>query len=212
MDGDTLPGQPVDAWSMDVPLMIGATHDEATAMCLADPQWRTLSAENLLGRAVAMAGAEAAPVLLQEQEQLCPDDEPMHLWSGLLTRLNFHEPTLQIAHQWAAAGRAPVHVYRVDRTSPLAGGILRSPHVMELPFLFRNAEGSRDLVGSGDDLHSMMDTTSSAFASFARGTPKLGDEPWLPFTLERRNVAVLNTVSQQVSIGRSFLADDKQPG
>ena len=44
----------------------------------------------------------------------------------------------KIAERKAAAGGAPAYLYRFDWETPVAGGRLKSPHALEIPFVFDN--------------------------------------------------------------------------
>jgi para-nitrobenzyl esterase len=89
--------------------------------------------------------------------------------------------TLHAAKLQAGAAEAPVFVYRFDWRTPVRDGILRSPHTVELPFLFGTTDAASGLVGGGPDLEPltrMMIETWSAFAH--TGDPNNGTLPFWP--------------------------------
>ena len=75
--------------------------------------------------------------------------------------------TLNAAERKAALGKAPVWVYRFEWESPAFGGRLKSPHSMDVPFVFNTLgainEGHRK---PGDQ--DLADRVSATWATFAR--------------------------------------------
>jgi para-nitrobenzyl esterase len=67
----------------------------------------------------------------------------------------------------AAAGQAPVYAYLFTWRTPVMDGLLKSPHMGELPFIFGTTAAAVGRVGVSPDhvwLTRMMIATWSAFA------------------------------------------------
>lgn len=74
--------------------------------------------------------------------------------------------------------------------TPIAGGIFRSPHTLEMPLMFANAADSVALVGTGEAPMKMEAMMSDAWLAFAKtGTPASPLLPkWPAYTAKGREV------------------------
>ncbi len=185
VDGDILPTQPFEPVatpvSADVPLMIGSNRDEATALLVDDPTWQSMTDDDLQKRVTALLGPSRAPAAIQLYRSRAPEDDPAHLWSSIFTDAFFTYRTIALAERKADQHRAPVFAYKVEWPSPAREGLLRTPHGVELPFVFDNVSGSPELVGSGPSQDKMAELMSSTFASFGRtGNPDNKNNPHWP--------------------------------
>ncbi|MFO1159787.1 MAG: carboxylesterase/lipase family protein [Reyranellaceae bacterium] len=204
IDGRVLPGHPFDpeapALSDDVPVMVGGTKDE-TAIFFApdDKVWnRTISEEDLRARVAAVAGG-AADTLLAYYKRRNPNASPSDRLMTALTMSNFHVRELMLAERKAARAAAPVWMYSLDWETPAFGGRLKSPHSVDVPFVFDTLH----VIGAahrrpGDQ--ALADRVSSTWATFARtGKP---DNPALPawpaYTADRRATMILDDTCKVV--------------
>jgi len=202
IDGKVLPAQPFDpaapALSDDVPLMIGGTKDES-AIFLApdDAVWnRTLSEEELHKRVAAVSG-ESADSLLAYYKRRDPTATPADRLITALTASNFEVRSNVLAERKAQRGKASVWMYRFDWETPAFGGRLKSPHSMDVPFVF-------DTLGVIGEAHKkphaqdLADRVSMTWASFARtGDPGNKSIPaWPAYTTDKRNTMVFNDTCQ----------------
>jgi para-nitrobenzyl esterase len=108
---------------------------------------------------------------------------------------------MKIAERRAALGEGPVYLYYFTWASPVQGGMLRSPHNMEVPFAFDNVQISANLTGGGPEAMVLADKVSDAWIAFARtgnpNTPKLPH--WPAFTAQDRATMVINNESKVVN-------------
>ena len=82
------------------------------------------------------------------------------------------------AESRAAAGCAPVYLYRFDWESPVLDGSLGSTHCMELPFVFDNVDLHRTLTGGCPADIELGHRISRFWSSFAAtGKPESEDMP-----------------------------------
>jgi para-nitrobenzyl esterase len=196
VDGRIVPASPFDPvanpLSAQVPIMVGSTKDEATNVFLTDPTWQTMTDADLLKRVSASVGPERAPKVIEMYQSAAPNDKPMHLWTSIVTDQMFTHNSILLAERKAAQRAAPVYMYKINWESPVLGGKLRSPHAVELPFVFDNVDVSAGLVGAGSAQNQMAELMSRTFAAFARtGTPNVEGYPhWPAYTLDKRETFI----------------------
>ena len=72
-------------------------------------------------------------------------------------------------------------LYEVDWRTPVDGGKWKSPHSVELAFVFDNVAKSASMVGTGPEAQTVADQMSAAWLAFARGgDPNNGAIPHWP--------------------------------
>ena len=202
IDGQVLPAHPFDpaatALSDDVPVMMGGTKDES-AIFLApdDAVWnRTLSEEELHKRIAAVAG-DATDSLVAYYKWRDAAATPADLLITGLTAANFQVRSTVLAERKAQRDKAAVWMYRFDWETPAFGGRLKSPHSMDVPFVF-------DTLGVIGEPHrkphaqDLADRVSATWASFARnGDPGNKSIPaWPAYTADKRATMVFNDQCQ----------------
>ena len=86
------------------------------------------------------------------------------------------------------------------RETPVAGGMLHSPHALEIAFVFDNTEISSNFTGGGPRAAALAKTLSSAWIAFASsGVPAAEGLPeWTTYDAERRATLVINDQSTMV--------------
>jgi para-nitrobenzyl esterase len=88
----------------------------------------------------------------------------------------------------------------MDWETPVADGIFKSPHTMEIPFMLYSYDKVRTFVGEGPGPAHMADQIGGAWAAFARtGRPDHPGIPhWPAYSGEKRSVMVFDTISRVV--------------
>ena len=196
VDGRTLPTHPFDPaaspHAADVRIMVGSTKDEATNVVLSDPTWESMTDAQLEARVAGIVGPDHAAETIALYRAQAPGDRPMHLWTSILTDQMFTTSSITLAERKHAQGTTPVYMYKIDWESPVLGGKLRSPHAVELPFIFDNVDVSAGLVGAGPAQQQMADLMSATFAAFARtGSPDIEGAPhWPAYDPDRRETFI----------------------
>jgi para-nitrobenzyl esterase len=202
IDGQVLPAHPFDpaasALSDEIPLMIGGTKSEfAIYLAPDDAVWnRTLSEEEMRKRIAAVAG-DAADGLVAYYKRRDPAATPSDLLITALTAANFQVRSTLLAERKAQRAKAPVWMYRFDWETPAFGGRLKSPHSMDVPFVFNTL----DVIGEPHrkpGAQDLADRVSTTWASFARnGDPANKSIPaWPAYTADKRATMVLNDQCQ----------------
>ncbi|HTO54070.1 MAG TPA: carboxylesterase/lipase family protein [Myxococcota bacterium] len=174
-----------------VPLLVGTNFDEAALFVAADPKRRRLSEDELRKRLVPMLGDKLERVLGTYQRTR-PEATPWDLYIAIAT-----EPTrimsIRLAERKSEVGAAPAYMYLFSWASDFMGGLFKSAHALEIPFVFDNAE-SVPLTGSRADRAQLAELMTATWLAFARtGDPNHAAIPhWRPYTKERRDTMILD--------------------
>jgi len=205
VDGVSLPQNPFDPVapdvSADVPLLIGFNRTELTLFAAGDPSVFSLDEAGLQQRIQKLLGDRAGAAI-----RAFRNDYPQENLTGLYFLISSAYPTVvytaKIGERRAALGKAPTFVYEFTWETPILGGRLRSPHTIEMPFVFDNVEDPlvQKLCGSGADIFPLAERVSGAWAAFAAtGNPDSKGFPhWPAYSGADRNVMMINTESKVV--------------
>jgi para-nitrobenzyl esterase len=106
---------------------------------------------------------------------------------------------MKIAERRAALGRGAVYLYYFRWRTPLDGGKYRSPHTVEIPFVFHNLSVS-PWTADATDAAALANRVSDAWLAFARtGNPNTARLPrWPAFDAKRRATMVFDKESMAV--------------
>jgi para-nitrobenzyl esterase len=184
IDGDTLVQMPLDAVkagsSAGVHLMTGTNEHEMTLFQVLDPNIAKLDDAQIVGHLSHLVADPAA--LLHAYRQLWPDITPAAMWSALATDAVFRIPAIRLAEAQAAHGRA--WMYRFTWETPVFGGVLRSTHALEIPFVFDTLDqpGADKFTGDGPERAAISEAMHRAWIAFAREA----DPGWAPYEITRR--------------------------
>jgi para-nitrobenzyl esterase len=177
VDGRTLPDHIFDPKateiSSDVPLMIGSTETEQTwnANQLYDP---LSDAELREDCARAMRTTEAASQgVIDLYKRNRPTASNLDIYLILATDAsNFRTGTDTEALRKAEQRKAPVYKYYFQWYSPVRGGMLRSMHTMDVPFVFYNHTIAESEIGPSAGTAALAEKMSATFVKFAKtGNP-----------------------------------------
>ncbi|HTO70207.1 MAG TPA: carboxylesterase/lipase family protein [Myxococcota bacterium] len=195
VDGVHLPQHPFHPTAAPagaaVPLMIGTNLDESAMFVAADPKRRKLSEADLVRRLGPMLGDKLDRVL-STYKRTRPDATPWDLFIAITT-----EPTrimsMRLAERKAEGGTAPAYMYLFTWASDFMGGLFKSSHALEIPFVFDNVEGA-PITGSRPDRGALAELMSETWLAFARnGDPNHAGLPsWRPYTKQRRDTMILD--------------------
>ena len=218
VDGVVLDRHPFDpdapALSAKMPLMIGWTKDEMTLFNASEPWFGKLSEDELAKSVTVIAGGEEkGKALLAALRELRPGYSPTYLRSSALTASFMFLGSVQQAERKAAQNQAPVYVYELVWETPIGNGIFKSPHTLEIPFVFANVDKAAVLVGTGDAPAALERQMSDAWLAFARtGNPNAPGLPeWPRYDAERRATMVFDTTSRVVDDPDRAIREALQP-
>ena len=203
LDGRSFQRDPFDpaapASAADVPLMIGNAATEATLFMAAHMANFSLDAAEVEKRVARFLGIDEANTkrVIDAYRTAHRGTTPSELLASIATDYMYRRNTTRVAALQAATAKAPVYAYVFDWKTPVVGGVLRSPHTLEVPFAFGTTEAAAALVGSGPELPKLVRTTMSRWASFAHsGVPTAPDGvKWARYDAAGRSTMILDLES-----------------
>ena len=179
--------------SDDVPILIGTTKDEFSLFSVFSPTWGQATREQAIER-LAAAFAPHGADLYESYEARYPDDIPDYVTNALSGDVAFFFPSIRLAERRHARGGAPVFMYRLEWETPVADGIFKSPHTIDIPLAFKNVERAHVLTGDAE-AYVLEGFMSDAWLAFARaGDPNTDALPnWPAYTPARRATMIFDT-------------------
>ena len=101
-------------------------------------------------------------------------------------------------------GQAPAWLYLFNWDTPVDGGKWRSPHALEIGFVFDNVANSESMSGVGEEQQRVADIMADTWIAFARtGNPNNPSIPeWPAYDTEARPVMVFDTEPELVNDAR----------
>ena len=212
VDGATLPTTPWGALAAgagrDRELIVGHTRDEHRLFSALEG---TLGEVTDARAETALAALAPRPDGARRYRDGYPTAGPNELHELVNSDWAFRMPTLFLAErQVAAGGRA--FVYELTWTAPGMGGILGSPHGLDVPLVFGNLDRGQPaaLIGAlpNEAAESLSARMRAAWTAFAWH----GDPGWPAYDAERRLVQRFDTESTVVSdpeaVSRRIWADE----
>ncbi len=214
VDGRHIFGGPMTPQGMplhaSVPLLMGTAKTEATFYFTGDPRHMKLSLDQVRARLKAQFAVDDAKAddLIAAFRRDEPDRTPSEVLVALITNTLFRLPMLQAAEAKASAGQAPVYLYNFVWKTRGDGGLWESPHTIDIPFAFGNADKAASLLGSGRDVVEVSKNVMSAFVAFARtGNPNNARMPsWSAFDASTRATM---TIDVDCRVVNDYLSADR---
>lgn len=210
IDGRTLTRHPFEPDAAppgrDVPLMLGTNRTENSLFVGgANPAIFELSWDGLKTTMAAAHPDKDVEAIIAGYRELQPDAEPADVFFEATTDARWLAGHVLQAERKAAQGGAPAYLYLFDWDTPVDGGKWRSPHALEIGFVFDNVAYSESMSGSGDEQQRVADVMAETWIAFARsGDPNNAAIPeWPPYDLDDRPVMVLNASPQRVDDARA---------
>jgi para-nitrobenzyl esterase len=198
IDGKDLPAGPFEpvapTISADVPLMIGTNKDEMTLFFGLSP-WMDQLNESALRDRVRMFVGDDGEKILEAYRRARPRDSNRDLMLAIATDAGMRIPSLITADRKVAQHAAPVFVYMFTWETPVLGGVLKSPHALEIPFVFDTVNTST-LTGDSSTRFPLADKMSRTWIQFAHsGDPNNTSIPsWPAYSLEHRPTMIFDDV------------------
>jgi para-nitrobenzyl esterase len=204
VDGSVIPAHPWDpggpALSASIPLIIGYAHTEETLYNRPTPEKLALDEAGLRERASKRLG-EDPTAAIEAFRQANPAASPWDLWILIGTEHPRGTYARELAKRKADQRRAPAYMYRYDWETPEGGGHMRSPHTIEIPFVFNNIRIAGPLISKMPEAYALAEKTSSAWVAFARtGDPNTPTLPrWPAYSAASRDTMLFNDDCRVVS-------------
>ena len=195
VDGKVLPAHPFDPVatpvSADVPVIVGYTRTERTVYEIDSPAFGKLDEAGLLENAGKLLGDSAEKVIASYRKK-DPKATPYELSTNISTDASAMN-SIRLAERRAALGKAPTYLYVFAWETPVMG--LRSPHTLEIPFVFNHIDVSESMVGPVNaEMRKLEADSAGAWAQFARtGNPNhKGLASWPAYTADKRAVMIFD--------------------
>jgi len=197
VDGDVLPRDPftpsAPEQSKDIAILIGWNKDEMTLFNTTAPWFGKLTDEQLPGLVQATAGGQAEE-LIAAYRRAHPGYTPTYLYNAILGDSFMMKGSVLLAERKAAQRAAPAYVYYLSWDTPVGNGVFKSPHTLDIPFMFHNVDQALALTGDSPAARSLEQAMSSAWIAFARsGDPNNPRLPsWPRYDAEQRATMVFD--------------------
>jgi para-nitrobenzyl esterase len=199
VDGKVLPAHPFDPvatpLSADVAVIVGYARTERTVYDIDDPSYGKLDEAGLLERTKRLLGNSAGKVIADYRKQ-SPHATPYELATNITTDASAMN-SIRLAERHAALHKAPSYLYVFAWETPVMG--LRSPHTIEIPFVFNHIDISASMVGAvTPSMRTLEGQAAGAWAALARtGNPNHKGLPnWPAYNADQRAVMIFGTPSR----------------
>jgi para-nitrobenzyl esterase len=202
VDGTAIPRHPWDpdapALSSSIPLMIGYARTEETLYDRPTPETLALDEAGLRKRASARLGGGDPEKIIDAFRKAHPDATPWDLWILIATDHPRGTYARETAKRKAVQNGATAYLYRFDWETPEGGGHMRSPHTVEIPFVFNNIAIAGPLISKMPEAHALAKKVSASWVAFARsGDPNVaGLAKWPAYSASARDTMLFNNNSR----------------
>jgi para-nitrobenzyl esterase len=172
--------------------MIGTNKDEMTLFFAFAPWIKGMDDASLRER-VRMFVGERGEAVLDQYRRARPYDSPTDLLMAITTDIGMRIPSLTIAERKVAQNEAPVFVYLFTWETPVLGGKLKSPHALEIPFVFDTLESS-PLAGDSPSRFALAEKMTRTWLAFAHsGNPNNEAIPqWPAYSVVERPTMIFD--------------------
>ncbi|HET9830499.1 MAG TPA: carboxylesterase/lipase family protein [Vicinamibacterales bacterium] len=197
VDGVAIPSHPWDPdappLSKDIPLMIGYARTEETLYDRPTQETLALDEQGLQLRARTRLGGNPQRVI-DAFRRAHPDATPWDLWILIATDHPRGAYSRETAKRKAMQAGAPAFLYRFDWETPEGGGHMRSPHTIEIPFVFNNIKIAGSLISQMPEAFALAKKVSASWVAFARtGNPNTSALPiWPAYSADKRPTMLFN--------------------
>jgi para-nitrobenzyl esterase len=197
VDGHALPHHPFEPCapkiSANIPLIIGTNKDE---ILLFAPQLADLDEPTMQARMKAFLG-DSNQRIVDAYRRARPNDSAADIAVAITSDRFMRIASITLAERQAAQHAAPVFMYLFTWETPVLGGRLKSPHALEIPFVFDNVATDR-LSGDAPTKFALAEKMSKTWLQFARtGDPNhRGIPKWPHYSAEQRATMLFDNECQ----------------
>src|SRR5262249_23663343 len=201
VDGKAIPSHPWDPagpmLSANISLMIGYARTEETLYDRPTSETLALDEAGLKLRASKRLGEDPEGVI-GAFRKAHPGATPWDLWILIATDHPRGTYARETARRKAAQAAAPAYLYRFDWETPEGGGHMRSPHTIEIQFVFNNIKIAGSLISKMPEAYALAEKVSASWVAFARsGDPNAPKLPkWPAYSASARDTMLFNNDSR----------------
>lgn len=199
VDGRSLTRQPyvpdANPVSAAIPLLIGTNNNEMRLQGgLSSPENFKLTWEQLPEKLASFVPEPQIAEVISGMREAHPTYDASDVFFQVATFRNYRGTALRQAER-KSTQEAPVYMYRLDWKTPVAGGILETPHALDIAFVFDNVARSTSFTGpQTSETARMADLMADAWIAFARtGNPNTSALPhWPSYDVETRATMIFD--------------------
>ena len=196
VDDNVLPRDPFtpDApeQSQNIPVLIGWNKDEMTIFNVGAPWFGRLTEDQMQQRLAGMYGEKSADIVAAYHSAY-PDYTPTYLFNMITGDNRMALGSVTLADR-KAKQKAPVFMYYLVWETPVGDGVFKTPHTLDMPFMFNNVDQSVAITGESTEARILENQMSSSWIAFARSgdpsNPTVGS--WTPYTAKQRATMVFD--------------------
>lgn len=204
LDERTFTRHPFDpdapALSADIPFMAGNAATETRMTMAADRRNFSLEIDEVRRRLERFMRSSRADIdrIIDAYRGADAGGSASDLLAAITTDFTYRRNTIRHAALQAATARAPVYAYVFDWKTPVWDGLLRSPHTVEVPFVFGTTRAASGLLGTGPEIEPLSRTMIATWSAFARtGDPSNAAIPhWPRYEAGSRATMMLDVASR----------------
>jgi para-nitrobenzyl esterase len=204
IDGIHLPDQPFSGSapqpSAHVPLLMGWCETEQRAAFSLTPGVLDQDPPSALRRVARFLDVpvDLAAAVMDTYAAARPEDSPGDLMAMIYGDQRYRRTVTTAAERRVSdVTQAGTYMYLIRWRSPALGGLLRSPHFMCLPFVFRNVDLAHEFIGTGAEQYKLQEEISRTWVAFAStGDPGNGLRLWPPYNLGERPTMIFDSESR----------------
>lgn len=200
----------------DVPMMLGTTRTESSLFIgMRNPASFDLDWDGVKDALTTSYPDKDIDAVIAGYRDLDPEAGPVDVLFEATTDARWAAGHVTQAERKVAQGAAPTYLYLFDWDTPVDGGKWRSPHALEIGFVFDNVANSASMSGTGDEQQRVADVLSETWIAFAKtGDPNNALIPhWAAYDTQSRPVMVFDVEPEVVNDARGAqrrLLDDSE--
>jgi para-nitrobenzyl esterase len=179
--------------SLNIPMIIGNTHDETKAFLGGDPTNFTMTWEQMPEKLISNMRVDIQPeMVIGQYRKLYPQLSPGDVFFKITTASRSWRGAIIEVEERAKSG-SPAYAYQLDWASPREEGKFGAPHASDIQLAFDNIN-KPGATAIGPQAQPMADIMSETFIAFAKtGNPNNKTIPrWDPYTMTKRQTMIFN--------------------
>ena len=179
--------------SLNIPMIIGNTHDETKAFLGGDPTNFTVTWEQLPEKLIPNMRVDIKPEYIIEQyRKLYPNSSASDLLFRITTASRSWRGAIIEDEERAKSG-FPAYAYQLDWATPKDGSKYGAPHASDIQLVFNNIDkpGATAIGPQAQQIADIMSETFIAFAKTGNPNNKLIPD-WKKYTMVNRETMVFD--------------------